>query len=85
MCFKWISEQTECVYSTVQTEYLITIEDNLSIYSTKRPVFNPRPVRVRFVVYKVCTGTDFFSEYFGFTLSVSFRQFATLIFIYILL
>ena len=58
MYFEWISEQTERVYSTVQTEYLNTIEANLSIYSTKRPVFDPRPVRVRLVAYKVALGQD---------------------------
>jgi hypothetical protein len=56
MCFEWISEQTQCLYSTVQTEYLNTIEAKLSVYSMKRPVFDPRPVRVRFVVYKMSLG-----------------------------
>ena len=72
--------ETECVYCAVYTEYLNTTEANLSIYSTKRPVFDPRLVRVRFVVYKLALGQILFSEYFRFTLSVSFRQFATLIF-----
>ena len=52
--------ETECVYCAVRAEYLYTTEAKLSIYTMKKSVFDPRPIRVRFVVYKVTLGLIFF-------------------------
>jgi hypothetical protein len=42
--------------------------------SPQRPGFAPRSIRVGFMVDKVALGTVFFSEFFGFLLSVSFHR-----------
>jgi len=49
--------------------------------SPLRPGFDPRPGGVGFGVYEVALGQFFFSEYFGFPLSVPFHQFPVMIFV----
>jgi hypothetical protein len=43
-------------------------------FSPRRPRFDPGSVHVKFVVDEVALGDTFFSEYFGFALSVSFHR-----------
>jgi hypothetical protein len=52
--------------------------------SAQRPGFKPKLVHVR-IWWKKCHGESIFSEYFCFSLSVSFHRFSFLIFIYMLL
>jgi len=49
--------------------------------SSLRPGFDPRSGGVGFVVYEVALGQVYFSEYFGFPLSVPFQQFPIIIFV----
>ena len=89
--------QEHCVFCELRAEslyiYICLVQISISVQnsgawlkwlvaglSPRRFRFDPRPVHMRFVG-KVALDR-FFSEYFGFTLSVSFHQCSILIFIY---
>lgn len=74
MCFGWISERVtmifvpamncsfcvsekECVYCAARNEFVNNLRSNRSL-SPRRPGFDSRSLRVRFMVYKVASGKD---------------------------
>jgi hypothetical protein len=73
-----ILHNRECVYCAVRNEFVNTLGANRSL-SPRRPGFDSRSLRVRFIVYKVASGKDVFFSTSAFPLSLSFHQGFTLL------
>ena len=97
MCFVWIWEQT-AIISLYSINWLVFITETECVYCAVRTEFSLlcdlRRLRVRShqFAWDLCRkewvlkgeGTVFFSQYFGFPLSLSFHKYSILILIYIL-